>query len=785
MLGGTISKYQFSSFILDTARCELTQSGAKVELEPQVYCMLELLVSKHLEIISRDDFINSVWDGRQVSNNTIDNRMKTVRAVIGDDGRRQKFIKTYPNRGYKFIGRVQVLKETDHPSHSSNTNSASPDISDQIASPEDDNATGIIKTFIRSPKAIVASIPALAAIFISAATLIDRNTQNAQEPSRLEASAISPRPHNADHMPQPGKASKIAVMPIEVIGEDRERPYLAKIIESELRQAIMAIQGLTVVSITADNPASLDNENIKDVTKLLGLDYVVRVEKIYLGRETQLSVQLVCNIDNVVLWTKKYQLEESSDQALSEWPAASAINATIEIANTLEVSINQQANYLVPYAFQEKLVRAKSLIKSDRLAAINEAIIILEEVIKEEDNYLPAYAELFRAHGARFNYLPDGSLGDVGRMKDISEKMKQISPNAPETLLSMAVMSARTSDGTEFSANGENNKVWEGLLDAALERNPNYGEAYGTKAYFMTYSGQYSPEDIDEAYENALKFNPTDPVTLYDYVIHKKCDGDIEAAWAAARNNIVWNPQSGQAHATLFDVAMATGRYEVALQSINKIQEKEHLRYEETVAIRDWFINLGAPIKAIPYVTFQPTKGLLYAMAGETEKAVKAVEDYENFYISQTAMLIVSPEEIPKDYNPNPYYLDITETIDGYSAKTCALSSLVTDIYALSFSDKRRSDLFKDLLVQYFDENPLESFQTRVQYTTLMSLYILEEDYDKAIEIMDIAMDKGFIFINSFKMPLLRRLTTHPEFPERLKIMQERADALLLQTLND
>jgi len=99
------------------------------------------------------------------------------------------------------------------------------------------------------------------------------------------------------------------------------------------RQAIMAIQGLTVVSITADNPASLDNENIKDVTKLLGLDYVVRVEKIYLGRETQLSVQLVCNIDNVVLWTKKYQLEESSDQALSEWPAASAINATIEIAN--------------------------------------------------------------------------------------------------------------------------------------------------------------------------------------------------------------------------------------------------------------------------------------------------------------------------------------------------------------------------------------------------------------------------------------------------------------------
>jgi len=91
----------------------LTQSGAKLDLEPQVYCMLELLVSKHGNIISRDDFINVVWDGRPVSNNTIDNRIKTVRAVIGDDGRTQKLIKTYPNRGYKFIGRVRVLKETD------------------------------------------------------------------------------------------------------------------------------------------------------------------------------------------------------------------------------------------------------------------------------------------------------------------------------------------------------------------------------------------------------------------------------------------------------------------------------------------------------------------------------------------------------------------------------------------------------------------------------------------------------------------------------------------------
>ena len=760
---------------MDTSTCELFKSGVKVELEPQVYGMLELLVTRHGEIISRDDFIKTVWDGRQVSNNIIDNRMKSVRALVADDGRTQRRIRTYPNRGYRFISKVRVLKETDTPS----LDQKAPNASTKLDPDQAKDIYSLKDNFIYSSKVVMASLLALAVILIMAGVLIERTLENTQSPSRLEASKTMTRPHNANHLPQPGSASKIAVLPIEVVGMDAERQYFAKIIESELQQAITAIQGVTVVSISSNT------QNNEDATKRLNLDYVVRAEKTYLDSKTQLVIQLVCNIDNVVLWTKKYQLENSSAQALSEWPAASAVNATIDIANTLQVSINQQANYLAPYAFQEKLVRARSLVKSDLLDSINEAIIILGEVIDEEENYLPAYYELFKAHSARFNYLNDGSLGDTGKMKDISVKMKQISPSAPETLMSMAVMSTLASDGTDSAANGETSETWKNLIDDVLEKNPNYAEAYSLKAYLMTYSGQYSPEDIDKAYDDALKFNPTDPMALYNYVIYKKCHGGIEAAWATAKDNIVWNPQSGIAHASIFDIAMATGRYEVALKSINKISKKEHLRFEETVAMRDWFVNLGAPTKAIPYVTFSPMKGLLYAMAGETENALKAVEGYETFYTSQKAVLIASPEDIPKDYTPNPYYLDITETIDGYSAKTCALNSLVMDIYGLSFTDKERSDLFKDLLVKYFEENPLEGFQTRVQYTALMSLYILEEDHDKAIEIMDIALEEGFIFINSFKRPLLRRLTTHPGFPERLQIMQERADELFAQFENN
>jgi len=311
-LEGTISKYKFRTYILDTTACVLTNDGVKIDLEPQVYGMLELLVTQHGEIISRDDFIETVWDGRHVSNHTIDNRMKSVRAAIGDDGRSQRRIKTYPNRGYRFIDDVRVLKKSQ--SHPFNHNT--PETAAMLNRNVGDNSSILNPFSMLSYKSILASILVLGMIFITAGILIERNTSNTQDLPPLTAATPTPRPHNANHLPQPNGTSKIAVMPIEVIGEDPERPFLSRVIESELRQAITAIQGVAVVSITSTD------SNIEDAIELLELDYIVRAEKIYLGTEIQVSIQLVCIADNAVLLSRKYTLDDSTNQALSEWPAA-------------------------------------------------------------------------------------------------------------------------------------------------------------------------------------------------------------------------------------------------------------------------------------------------------------------------------------------------------------------------------------------------------------------------------------------------------------------------------
>jgi len=98
--------FSFGDYRLDTLKNEIRFRDKALELEPQVYGLLELFITRHGDIVSRDDIIAEVWNGRIVENSTIDNRIRAARSAIGDTGKAQKYIKTYPNRGYKFIGEV-------------------------------------------------------------------------------------------------------------------------------------------------------------------------------------------------------------------------------------------------------------------------------------------------------------------------------------------------------------------------------------------------------------------------------------------------------------------------------------------------------------------------------------------------------------------------------------------------------------------------------------------------------------------------------------------------------
>ena len=102
--------YRFGPFELDLATVELRHEGKARGLEPQVFALLALLVENRDRLVSKDEILEKVWDGRIVSEAAIASRVKSLRQALGDDGHAQRFIKTIHGQGFRFIAEAQALR---------------------------------------------------------------------------------------------------------------------------------------------------------------------------------------------------------------------------------------------------------------------------------------------------------------------------------------------------------------------------------------------------------------------------------------------------------------------------------------------------------------------------------------------------------------------------------------------------------------------------------------------------------------------------------------------------
>jgi DNA-binding winged helix-turn-helix (wHTH) protein/tetratricopeptide (TPR) repeat protein len=106
--------YVFNHFLLDTGRRELRAGCSVIDLEPQVFDLLEYLIGHRDRVVSRDELINSIWGGRVVSESALSTRINAVRSAIGDNGAQQRLIKTLPRKGVRFIGEVSEEARSLH-----------------------------------------------------------------------------------------------------------------------------------------------------------------------------------------------------------------------------------------------------------------------------------------------------------------------------------------------------------------------------------------------------------------------------------------------------------------------------------------------------------------------------------------------------------------------------------------------------------------------------------------------------------------------------------------------
>jgi pimeloyl-ACP methyl ester carboxylesterase len=100
--------YAFGDGEVDTATFELRRAGAAVDVEPQVFDVLVLLVTHRDRVVTREEILDEVWGDRFVSESALTSRIRDARRAVGDDGHRQAVIRTVHGRGYRFVAPVEV-----------------------------------------------------------------------------------------------------------------------------------------------------------------------------------------------------------------------------------------------------------------------------------------------------------------------------------------------------------------------------------------------------------------------------------------------------------------------------------------------------------------------------------------------------------------------------------------------------------------------------------------------------------------------------------------------------
>jgi two-component system alkaline phosphatase synthesis response regulator PhoP len=100
-----MSVYRFGDVELDFGKYESRKAGQFMDLTPLEFRILKLLITKKGKVITRDEFLDTVWgvDNLSVSHRTVDSHIAHIRKKIEDDPSNPQHIQSVHSIGYKFV----------------------------------------------------------------------------------------------------------------------------------------------------------------------------------------------------------------------------------------------------------------------------------------------------------------------------------------------------------------------------------------------------------------------------------------------------------------------------------------------------------------------------------------------------------------------------------------------------------------------------------------------------------------------------------------------------------
>ena len=108
------NRARFGPFEVDLHTHELWKFGTRLKLVGQPFEILSVLLSRPLELVTREELRERLWPGDTFVdfNHGLNAAVNKLRDALSDSAENPRYIETLPRRGYRFIAAIDWLPAT-------------------------------------------------------------------------------------------------------------------------------------------------------------------------------------------------------------------------------------------------------------------------------------------------------------------------------------------------------------------------------------------------------------------------------------------------------------------------------------------------------------------------------------------------------------------------------------------------------------------------------------------------------------------------------------------------
>ncbi|MGH9815952.1 MAG: tetratricopeptide repeat protein [Candidatus Acidiferrales bacterium] len=277
--------FQFGSFRVDPAERLLTHAGRPVSLTPKAFETLVVLVENAGHALDKDELLKKLWPDTFVEEATLAKQISTVRKALGDGENGSRYIETIPKFGYRFVADVRRIE--------ADPQAATPAIPTKDEFPTTPLA-GRARTGHAAQSLMKWRAAAAAVVLIALATSMYFLWTQPRSTAAL-----------------PAKRVVLAVLPFENLSGDPEQEYIADGLTEEMiaRLSRLNPESLAVIARTSAMKFKGAKRSIAEISRELGVDYVLESSFRREGDRVRITAQLVQSSDQTHLWAENYERE--------------------------------------------------------------------------------------------------------------------------------------------------------------------------------------------------------------------------------------------------------------------------------------------------------------------------------------------------------------------------------------------------------------------------------------------------------------------------------------------